>query len=131
MGEFVGVEVDGVRQLRRIAIKVAGPDAKKALRTGHKETAGLVAPTAKRNAPKRTGNLANNVRPLGTVTKAQVAVGGSKAPYAGPIHGGWPERNIEPNPFITDAVSEEWTEIYAAFEDLYYGIAKQLETGTF
>ena len=125
---FIGVEVEGARELRRIATKVAGPEAKATLKKGHKAAAELVAPTAQAKAPKRTGTLAANIRPLGSVTKAQVAVGGARVPYAGPIHGGWAARNIAPQPFLTDAVSEEWPQIYESLDDLYYPLARKLET---
>ena len=41
--------------------------------------------------------------------------GGAKVPYAGPIHWGWPDRNIEPHPFIADTAGETeqtWLPIY-------------------
>lgn len=128
MAEFVGVEITGLREYRRLAKRVAGPEEKKTRRDGHKEAAGIVAPTAKRLAPKLTGALANDIRPLGSLTKAQVAVGGARVPYAGPIFGGWRERNIEPNPFLTDAVSEEWPQVYETLEDLYLTLARQLDS---
>ena len=37
---------------------------------------------------------------------------GRKAvPYAGPIHFGWPARNIEPQPFLYDALDDKADEV--------------------
>lgn len=128
MSDPVGLKIDGAKELRRIAKRVGGSEANATLRKGHKEIGGIVTPAAKSNAPKRSGKLAGNIRPLGSVTKAQIAVGGARVPYAGPIHGGWPARNIEPQPFLTEAVSEKWPQVYDTLEDLYERLGKQLST---
>ncbi len=128
MADPVGIKVTGAKELRKVAKDVAGKEGTKALSKGHKQIAGIVAPEAKSNAPEPTGRLAANIRPLGSVTKAQVAVRGARVPYAGPIHGGWPERNIEPNPFITDAVRSEWPKVYDSLEDLYEELGRKLST---
>lgn len=49
-------------------------------------------------APRRSGRLAGSAVPTPFGVEVQ-------APYAGPIQGGWPARNIEPNPFVTRGVA--------------------------
>jgi len=54
-----------------------------------------------------------------------VQAGRASVPYAGPIHWGWPARNIEPQPFLTDAAvatEPRWTAQY--LEDVEAALAK-------
>jgi hypothetical protein len=37
--------------------------------------------------------------------------------YAGPIHFGWPARNIQPNPFIYEVLDGRRQEVYALYAD--------------
>ncbi len=126
--QMVSLKVSGAKEIRRLARKAETRDARKALRDGHKEAARIVSTRATRTAPRRTGRLAGNVRPLGSLTKAQVAAGGARVPYAGPIHYGWPARGIEPQPFITDAVAEKLGNVRHEIETLYLRVANELDT---
>jgi len=57
--------------------------------------------SARGEAPKLSGRLAASIRPhRGRWYKAEIKAGGKRLPYAGPIHYGWPKRNIEPNLFL-------------------------------
>ncbi len=56
--------------------------------------------------PTLSGALARTIRAGRGKTKAVVRAGGARAPYAGVIHYGWPARNIEPHPFLTDAIKQ-------------------------
>jgi hypothetical protein len=53
--------------------------------------------------PRRTGRLAASERAAGTQAAAIVRAGGARVPYAGPIHWGWPLRNIAAQPWIQEA----------------------------
>jgi hypothetical protein len=109
------VQVEGARELRR-TLKKAGADLND-LGAVHATVAKYVALRAAAYAPKRSGTLAGDVRGNKAKTSAIVRVGGSKVPYAGPIHWGWPARHIRANPFATTAaeVTEPvWTKWYLA-----------------
>ena len=56
------------------------------------------------NVPVLTGRLASTLRAGKGKTKAVVRIGGAKAPYAGVIHYGYPARNIQPAPFVLEAL---------------------------
>lgn len=117
-GPDVKVTVDGARELRR-AMKAAGEDLRQ-LTAVHRRVGSIVTAAAAAQAPRRTGRLAGSVRPSATRTRARVAVGRASVPYAGPIHWGWPARNIEANPFIADAARStepEWTRVYRSEVD--------------
>jgi hypothetical protein len=47
-----------------------------------------------------TGALAGSIRPAKSKNKAVVRAGGARVRHAGPIHWGWPARNIEARPFL-------------------------------
>lgn len=105
------VEVDGLRQLRR-SLRRAGEHMTE-IKAANKAAADHVSAATK--PPQRSGALAATVRTSGTNTAGIVRVGKKRVPYANPIHWGWPARNIEAQPFVTDAAQAtepQWTEIY-------------------
>lgn len=123
------VEVQGARALRR-ALRAAGDDLED-LKDTHYQVAQLVAEVAYGTAPRRSGDLAETIRPNASKTRARVAVGNSKVRYAGPIHWGWPtgsknlprklrsfsgrEWFIAPNPWIAEAAKASeglWVRMY-------------------
>ena len=107
------VTVVGARELRKALKAVEG--GLDDLKATHDKIAQIVAPAGRRGAPRRTGRLAGSVRGSGTKTQAVVRAGGARLPYGGPIHWGWPARNIGAQPFLTDAGRETeptWTGIY-------------------
>lgn len=70
----------------------------------------VLAVDARGRAPKRTGTLAASIRASGPVV-------GTPIRYGAPVHNGVPSRNQRPQPFLTDAVRAQSTElgtIYAA-----------------
>lgn len=113
MAATAGVRVEGGRELRRDLKRAAGD--LNDLKDAHREVAGIVARTAGPEAPVSSGALAASVRPGATARAAIIRAGGASLPYAGPIHFGWPARNIEPDPFITEqaeATEPTWTDLY-------------------
>lgn len=105
------IRVEGARNFRR-TLRRAGDDLGD-LRVLHAQVAGVVSRSAR--PPRRTGKLAGTVRPAGTATAAIVRAGFASVPYAGPIHWGWPLRNITAQPFLSDAATGTeavWVNIY-------------------
>lgn len=107
------IKVEGGARLRR-TLRAAGSDLQD-LAAAHSATAQLVAAAGRARAPKVSGRLAGTIRPSGTKTKAVVRAGFARVPYAGPIHWGWPSRNISAQPFLSDAATSTepaWQNIY-------------------
>lgn len=119
-----GIRVEGAKELRR-TLKRAGDDLGD-LKSAHAEAAGIVTAASRMRAPKRTGRLAASVRGSGAATTATIRAGRSSVPYAGPIHWGWPARNIPANPFIANAAQDTepvWARRYeAAVEKILHRI---------
>lgn len=101
-----GVRVEGlretVRSLERFGVEV------KDLKAAFKRIGNIVVGDARTLVPKKTGRLAASIKPSNTKNKSIVRAGGGRIPYAGVIHfGGY--NNIEPHPFLTEAVSRNQT----------------------
>lgn len=99
------IQVTGAVELRR-ALGRMGADLKDMSKV-NREAADIVASEARQRAPVRSGDLRRSVRGGATKTRGTVSAGKRGIPYAGVIHFGWPAHNIEPQPFIYDAVDEK------------------------
>lgn len=110
-----GITIHGGLELRR-AFEAAGDDAINDLKTLNKEVAEIVAEEARRLAPFRSGKLKTTIKAFGTKSKARVKLGNKSTPYAAIIQWGNPIRNIEPNPFMTDALANKRQEVLDTWE---------------
>ena len=112
-------EVKGARQLRS-TLRAAG-DNLADLKETHKRAAQVAADRAAALAPRSTGRLAASIRAAGTKTAGIVRAGNNTtAPYAGPIHWGWRERNITPNTFASTGAQQSeptWRKLYETYVD--------------
>lgn len=109
------VTVEGARNLRA-TLRRAGIDLSD-MKDANADVANYVASASKSAAPTVSGKLAATVRGNRAAASAVVRAGGAAVPYAGPIHWGWPARNIAANEFIaaTAANTEPtWTQTYFA-----------------
>lgn len=107
------VQVEGLRELRRRLRRIDGGLAQ--LKTVNKATADYIASAARPGTPHRTGRLAASLRTSGTNRAGVIRAGTARVPYAGPIHWGWPRRNIAPQPWLIEAAQRTelaWTARY-------------------
>ena len=107
------VEVQGARQLRA-TLKAAGDDLSD-LKDANAAVGSMVASAAAGLVPVVTGALAGTIRGTRAAGGASVKAGAASVPYAGPIHWGWPARNIKAQPFLTEAgrnTEPQWTQTY-------------------
>ena len=107
------VRIEGLGQSMR-ALSKAGADSEDMKDLMH--AIGMIVVRAS-TPPSITGTLAGTVRAGRGKTKAVVRAGGARAPYAGVIHYGWPQHNIEAQPFITQALQSEQNSIFNALND--------------
>jgi len=125
------IEVTGVQIIQRRLRKMDDGTVQELKRVYH-YSANLVAKNALPRIPRRTGNLASTLRVQATRYGGFVKLGGRRtAPYAGPIHFGWPNRPdlrkdwyggpIRPNPFLYAALDARREAVNDAF---YSGIMK-------
>ena len=67
--------------------------------------------------PVLTGRLAASLRAGRGKTKAVVRAGGARVPYAPVIHYGWSTRNIEPQPFLLEALQNKRGDVFRAIDN--------------
>lgn len=89
-----------VRKLERYGVSTQ--DLKKAFGRISANTAN----TAESRVPRRTGATAGTIRASKTKNKAVVRAGGARAPGTGPVHYGWPARNIPAQPWLSSAADD-------------------------
>ena len=119
----VRVRVTGIKQLA-LKMRKAGADLTQMNTIMH--TLGeIVVHAAVPLTPYRTGRLAGTVRAGAGRTKAVIRAGGAATPYAGVIHYGWPARNIEPQPYLTDARGRTRPTVLAEFDRAVSQLIKQ------
>lgn len=110
------LEIDGLRETLR-DLKKLSDDARDDMKETHRIAGQIVVDGAKRYVPVRSGVLAASMRSAPTTRQGRVRVGNSQAPYAGPIHFGWPARRIKPQPFIYDALDSRRSEVATAYAE--------------
>lgn len=108
-----GVRVTGLRETIRSLNKLGVQDQD--LKVAFKKIGNLVVTDAKTLTPHLTGRLAGTIKASNTKNKSVVRAGSARVPYAGVIHyGGY--NNIEPHPYLTDAVTENQQEAVQIME---------------
>lgn len=110
----VAIDATGVEHLIEQLEEVSGENLKKNLRKAHRTASSEAAKLSKRDAPVRTGALQKSIKASPTSTMGRISIG---APQAGPVIFGWPDRNIEPQPFPFQAITEGEDDIMKAYED--------------
>ena len=109
------VKVEGARELERTAHAAA--DSLGDMASAHSKAGAYVAQVARSRAPVVSGRLAGSVRADHSATEVAVTAGGPGVPYAGPIHWGWPARNISAQPFLVDALETTETSVVDIYGD--------------
>lgn len=117
----VTVEIDGVRDIVRAIRKIE--DGAGDLKHVHGEAASNIAGSV--NPPVRTGRLAASVRSSGQAGAGVIRAGKAAVPYAGPIHWGWPRRNIKANPFLVTAAERKTPQTIDIYEDGIQALIKK------
>lgn len=108
------IKVDGARELRRALKQFEGGIAD--LKAAHADAAAVVEDRAEELVPRLTGLLEGSIRSSGQASSGIVRAGTASVPYAGPIHFGWPGHNIEPQPFLYDALDDRTTQVIESYE---------------
>lgn len=117
MSKAVSVDVTQVRKnIRKMSDAVSKDEAKSELKAIHLAGAEVVKSDALSRVPVRSGRLQRSVRAAGQVKFGVVRAGFKSVPYAGPIHFGWPIRNIRPQPFLYDAKDARRDEVVDIFD---------------
>lgn len=115
VGDMGGqLEIEGLRDLQK-ALRNLTEDSRNDMKETHRKAGQIVVDGAARLVPVRSGALLASLKSAPTQRQGRVRVGSAAVPYAGPIHFGWPARNIKPNPFIYEVLDGRRQEVYALY----------------
>ena len=117
------IEVDGAREVRAALRKIEGGLAD--LKQVHADAAQIVERRAEQIVPRRSGALAGSVRSSGQARQGVVRAGRASVPSAAPIHFGWRARNIQPQPFLYDALDDRRNEVIDRYETEVNGLIRR------
>ncbi len=91
----------------------------------NKELSTTLSQKASAMAPKLTGALASSVQGNPSAEKAQILAGSAAVPYAGVIEYGWPDRNIDAQPYLNPAVNDNMGYIIEKYNESIKKAIKQ------
>jgi hypothetical protein len=125
------IEVQGVKVVQR-QLRQMDDGTIAELKRVYVRSANLVYRNAMPRVPVRSGRLKETLRVSATTRAGSVKAGSKRsAPYAGPVHFGWPNRPnqakewqggpIYPNPFLYSALDDRRDEVEQMF---FNGIMK-------
>jgi HK97 gp10 family phage protein len=106
--------IQGLAEVNK-ALRSMSKETRDSMKATHKKAAEIVIQGAKRYVPVVSGKLAASIRDGSTQRMGRVRVGSASVPYAGPIHFGWPARQIKPQPFIYDALDDRRAQVAAVY----------------
>jgi phage gpG-like protein len=93
----------------------------------NKELSTTLSQKASAMAPVLTGALASSVKGNPSAEKAQILAGSAAVPYAGVIEYGWPDRNIDAQPYLNPAVNDNMGYIIEKYNDSIQKAIKQYD----
>jgi phage gpG-like protein len=93
----------------------------------NKELSTTLSQKASAMAPVLTGALASSVKGNPSAEKAQILAGSEAVPYAGVIEYGWPQRNIQAQPYLNPAVYDNMGYIIEKYNDSIQKAIKQYD----
>jgi hypothetical protein len=119
------IELEGGPQLRRALGRF--DDRLGDMSTLHRDLGEMVAGAAHSLVPRLSGLLGETIRAAKSKRSAAVTAGGRRAIYGPPIHFGWRARNIEPQPFLYDALDERRGEVLDRYSDAVDGMVRRFD----
>jgi hypothetical protein len=108
-------EIEGLRELQK-ALRNLTDDSRNDMKETHRRAGQIIVEAAAPLVPVQSGALLASARSAPTQRQGRVRVGSAAVPYAGPIHFGWPARNIRPNPFIYEVLDRRRDEVLKLYE---------------
>jgi len=109
------ITITGVKEVKDTLDKL-GSDLESNIEL-NKELSATLSQKASALAPRLTGALASSVQGNPSAEKAQILAGSAAVPYAGVQEYGWPEKNINAQPYLRPAVHNNLGYIIEKYND--------------
>jgi hypothetical protein len=119
------ITVEGIKQVTD-SLKKLNKDLESNIEL-NKELSTTLSQKASAMAPVLTGALASSVKGNPSAEKAQILAGSAAIPYAGVIEYGWPDRNIDAQPYLNPAVNDNMGYIIEKYNDSIQKAIKQYD----
>ena len=119
------ITVEGIKQVTD-SLKKLNKDLESNIEL-NKELSTTLSQKASAMAPVLTGALASSVKGNPSAEKAQILAGSAAVPYAGVIEYGWPQRNIEAQPYLNPAVNDNMGYIIEKYNESIQKAIKQYD----
>ena len=119
------ITVEGIKQVTD-SLKNLNKDLESNIEL-NKELSTTLSQKASAMAPVLTGALASSVKGNPSAEKAQIMAGSAAVPYAGVIEYGWPDRNIDAQPYLNPAVNDNMGYIIEKYNDSIQKAIKQYD----
>ncbi len=117
VGDMGGqLQIEGLRDVQK-AMRNFSDDSRNDMKETHRKAGQIVVDAASSKVPVSSGALLASIRSAPTQRQGRVRLGSAAVPYAGPIHFGWPARNIQPNPFIYEVLDGRRDEVMRIYEE--------------
>jgi len=114
VSEAFAIRVEGLRELQKALRQIENIDGQ--LQEAHRKASMIAARATVDETPiGETGRLFRSVRGRATKTEGRVTIGSGAVKYAGPVHFGWPKRNIKPNKFAYRGIAKRQRDILDAY----------------
>ena len=123
MAEAVSISITGEAEVKS-ALRQVEKDIKNRLDL-NKELSTELSRKASAMAPKLTGALASSVKGNPSADKAQIVAGNDKVVYAGVQEYGWPEHNIQAQPYLRPAVYDNLIYIEQKYNNYIKSVIKK------
>lgn len=115
------------KRIRGILDEMDQQAARGELKNMNQEAAQIVSDRAVGLVPVQTGTLRDTIRAAGAQKSGRVRAGFKRVPYAGAIHFGWAARNIDPNPFLYDALDQRRREVLQHYDQQLEALIKKYD----
>jgi hypothetical protein len=130
VGDMGGqLQIEGLGDVQK-AMRNFADDSRNDMKETHRKAGQIIVDGAARLVPVRTGALLASLKSVPTQRQGRVRVGSAAVPYAGPIHFGWPDRNIRPNPFIYEVLDGRRAEVLKLYEERINQLITKYDLGS-
>lgn len=110
------IEITGLKEAQK-ALRTLSKESRDKMKETHRKAGQIIVDAATPLVPRETGALLASIKSAPLQRQGRVRLGSAALPYAGPIHFGWPARNIKPNPFIYEVLDGRRAEVSRLYED--------------